>query len=306
MGSPSRASPCVPRSLPSPGGGSYSWASDSFSAIACRSPGGDRLVLLALAVDQERRHDGHHGRDRDVCDRQPDRPPARAPARDARRKLAQDRGRLTGRAARPRALVREHLFEVAHELVHRPVAGLEVLGRRPFEHGRQRGRYLRAAPLDVRESLAHVLHRDAHVAVAAEGHLSDEHLVQHDPERVDVGLARDVLSHRLLGRDVVGGPDHLAGRGELVRLLGLEPARDAEVGHLRATLFVDQHVLRLHVAVDQPALVGSLERSPDLDRVRDRLRDGQGPLAADAVLEGLTLDVLEDDVRVACRPRRRR
>ena len=60
-----------------------------------------------------------------------------------------------------------------------------------------------------------------------------------------------------------------------------------------------EHVLRLHVAVDDVAGVGGAERAGDLDRVGDRLVDGQPAEAADAVLQRLALDVLEDDVRAA-------
>ena len=60
------------------------------------------------------------------------------------------------------------------------------------------------APLYVWEALAHVLHRDAHVAVPAEGHLPDEGLVHHDAECVEVAAAVDeLMTHRLLGAHVV-------------------------------------------------------------------------------------------------------
>ena len=48
-----------------------------------------------------------------------------------------------------------------------------------------------------------------------------------------------------------------------------------------------------------PCVVRGAERAGDLDRVGDRLGDRQPAVAADAVLERLALDVLEDDVRAA-------
>ena len=66
-------------------------------------------------------------------------------------------------------------------------------------------------------------------------------------------------------------------------------------------LLVDEDVLGLDVAVDDAALVGGAERARDLDRVGDRLGDRQPAVAADAVLERLALDVLEDDVRASRR-----
>ena len=59
---------------------------------------------------------------------------------------------------------------------------------------------------------------------------------------------------------------------------------------------VDQHVLRLHVAVHEPVGVGARERAADLDRVGHRLGHRQPAEPPDAVLQRLALDVLEDDV----------
>ena len=138
-----------------------------------------------------------------------------------------------------------------------------------------------------------MLHRDGHLRVRLEGRLAGEHLVEHDPERVDVRLAGHLVAERLLRRHVVGGPEHTAGGREALRL---ERARDAEVRDLRAPVGVDQHVLRLDVAVDQEARVRGLERPPDLDRVGHRLRHRQAAEPPDALLQRLALDVLEDDV----------
>ena len=104
--------------------------------------------------------------------------------------------------------------------------------------------------------------------VGLERDLAGEHLVEDDPERVDVGLRGDLVAERLLGRDVVGRAEHAAGGGQALRL---ERAGDAEVGDLGAALVVDQDVLRLDVAVDEAVLVRALERPADLDRVGDGL-----------------------------------
>ena len=141
--------------------------------------------------------------------------------------------------------------------------------------------------------LAHVLHRDGHLVLAVEGDVPDEHLVEHDAERVDVGLPVDVVAERLLGRDVVRRAEHAAVGGQP---LLLQRAGDAEVGDLGGALLVDEDVLRLDVAVDDAARVRGAERAGDLDRVGDRLVDRQAPHAADPLLERLALDVLEDDV----------
>ena len=87
--------------------------------------------------------------------------------------------------------------------------------------------------------------------------------------------ASTVLAHRLLGGDVVRGPEHAAGLGQPVRL---ELARDPEVGHLGAPLGVDQDVLRLHVAVDEPARRGRRRgRGRPRSRRRRLRRAAAGP-----------------------------
>ena len=147
--------------------------------------------------------------------------------------------------------------------------------------------------LHVGELLADVLHRHRDLVLALERDLAGEHLVEHDAERVEVGLAGDGRAQRLLGRDVVGRAEHAAVGGQP---LLVERAGDPEVGDLGRALLVDQHVLGLDVAVDDVAGVGGAERPRDLDRVGHRLGDRQAAVAADPLLERLALHVLEHDV----------
>ena len=182
-----------------------------------------------------------------------------------------------------------------HHLAHRRVAVLGLLRGRALHHCGERRGDLRPAALGIRKRFAHVLHRHGHLCVRLEGRLSGEHLVEHDPERVDVGLAGDLAPERLFGRHVVRRAEHAAGGGEA---LGLQRAGDAEVGDLGAAVAVDQDVLRLHVAMDELVLVGALERAADLDRVCHRLGHRQAPEPADALLQRLALHVLEDDVGI--------
>ena len=212
------------------------------------------------------------------------------------RQRAQHGGRLAGRVARARGLDRQRLLEVGDECRDVRVAAREVLVGHPLQHRGERRRGLRAARLEVRHVLADVLHGDRHLVLAVERHVPDEHLVEHDAERVDVRLAVDVVPERLLGRHVVGGPEHAPVGGQA---LLVERARDPEVGDLGRPLAVDQDVLGLDVAVDDVARMGAAERAGDLDRVGERLVDRQPAHAADALLERLALDVLEDDVGAA-------
>ena len=150
--------------------------------------------------------------------------------------------------------------------------------------------------MHVGDLLAHVTHRDGDGRIAGEWDVPGEHLVQHDAERVEVGLPGHGLPERLLGRDVVGCAEHAPGDGQA--FLG-QRAGDAEVGDLRAAFLADQDVLRLDVAMDDLPLVRGAKRTRDLDRVGDRLGDLEWPLAADQLLQRFALDVLEHDVRRA-------
>ena len=77
-----------------------------------------------------------------------------------------------------------------------------------------------------------VLHRDLDRAVAGERNLPGEHLVEDDPERVQIGALVDLRAARLLRREVLRGADDRALLGHLARA----GARDAEVRHLHVTL----------------------------------------------------------------------
>ena len=71
-------------------------------------------------------------------------------------------------------------------------------------------------------------------------------------------------------------------------------AGDPEVGDQRPALGVDQHVLRLEVAVDDPVLVGEPRRLEDL--ADQRRPPARRQPALDQLLERRALDVLHRDV----------
>ena len=175
----------------------------------------------------------------------------------------------------------QHVLEIGNQRGRVEVAALQVLGGGAVDHGGQRRRDLGPQPLHVGQLLAHVAHRDGDLALPAEGDVAGEHLEERDAQRVDVRLAGDDVAQRLLGGDVVGRAENAPVGGQT--LVG-ERAGDPEVGDLGRAFGVDEDVLRLDVAVDDAALVGGAERARDLDRVGDRLGDGQPAEAADALL----------------------
>ena len=121
--------------------------------------------------------------------------------------------------------------------------------------------------------LGEVLHRDLHRRVARERDLGGQELVEDDAGRVEVGRLVDGRPARLLGREVLRGPDDRA----LLRHLARAGPGDPEVGHLDDALGVDDDVVRLDVAMDDAVPVRVAERGEDLARVRDRHRTGHGP-----------------------------
>ena len=99
-----------------------------------------------------------------------------------------------------------------------------------------------------------------------EGLHAGEHLVEHEPEREDVGAMVERLAHDLLGRHVLRRAQQDAGLRLHRRLV---QARDAEVHDLHAPVGEHHDVAGLHVAVHDAALVRDRER---LRRPRRRSR----------------------------------
>ncbi len=106
-----------------------------------------------------------------------------------------------------------------------------------------------------------LLQGDAHGRLAVEWDRARQQLVQDDADRIDVGGLADGVTLSLLGREVLGRPHDRAGH----RHVGDAGAGDPEVRHLRPALFVEDDVVRLEVAVDDPAPVGEAGRAQDLD-----------------------------------------
>ena len=147
--------------------------------------------------------------------------------------------------------------EVGPQLLGRPVTVVRVLGHRLHDDGVERRGDGRIGHPGQDGLVAHVLRGDRHRRVAGERRLADRHLVEHDAERVDVAPGVDPLALGLLGREVGGRAHDGAGLGQA--LLGVDGPGDPEVGDLDLAVGGDQHVARLHVAVDHAMAVGEGE-----------------------------------------------
>ena len=117
--------------------------------------------------------------------------------------------------------------------------------------------------------LPHLLERDRDRVVAVEGGVPGEALVADQAERVDVAGRRGQPALGLLGREVLGGADDLAGAGQ--RDAAGRPG-DAEVGDLHAAVGADQDVAGLDVAVHHAGPVRLTEAEGGLPEERERRR----------------------------------
>jgi hypothetical protein len=136
-----------------------------------------------------------------------------------------------------------------------------------------------------------MLVRDGHGRLAVEGRAPREQLEGHDPNRVEVGAGIGRLAQELLGREVVGGPRY---RPRLGGARVRERVRQPEVGHLGHAVPGDEHVLGLHIAVNDALSVCMLEGREHLQQdVRD-LGRGKQALGGEDVAKALAPNELHD------------
>ena len=216
---------------------------------------------------------------------------------DRRRRLAdvgagEDGRRRLGRFGGDADSARDPL-EIGVHLLGRVVAVGRVLGERAQDDVVEVAGHLRPVCGRRDGRLREVLHRDLDGRLAGEGHRPGQQLVEDDPGRVEVRRLVDGGAARLLGGEVLRRADD---RARLGHLAGGAGARDAEVHHLDAALAVDDHVVRLDVAVHDPVPVREAQRREDLARVVDRDPERRRAARDEQLLQRPALDVLHRDV----------
>ena len=133
-----------------------------------------------------------------------------------------------------------------------------------------------------------------------------EHLVEHDAEREDVAPRVHRLAEDLLGLHVRGRPERRVGLGSAARRRAASPRSGASGAMPKSTSLTSPRsttstLRRLHVAVDDPAIVRVLEPA------RDRRADGRRGLgrSVGASCRGRRqaepVDVLEDEPHLRLR-----
>ena len=132
----------------------------------------------------------------------------------------------------------------------------------------------------------------------AEGRPADQELVQDGPEAVDVGRRPDLLAMPpgLLGGHVAGRPQD---RPRLRQAAVLPDAPgQAEVGHVRLPLGIEQDIGRLQVAVQVAVPVRVVDRACH-GRQEPRGREGIPDQAGDVPREAPAIDPLHGEVEAA-------
>ena len=106
-------------------------------------------------------------------------------------------------------------------------------------------------------------HQRAERGVGAEGHFTGDRFDEHQRQRIEIGLAGERLAFGLLGRGVAHRAQHHPGRFG-PRRFG-QRFRQPEIGEAQAAVVVEEQVGRLHITVDDAALVRVLEPAGGLE-----------------------------------------
>ena len=119
-------------------------------------------------------------------------------------------------------------------------------------------------------------------------------LVEHEPERVEIGATVEFLASYLLGRQVLRRPHHdvVAGQVGLGRLQSLG---DAEVGEQHPPVGRHHDVARLDVAMDEARFVSVVERCCDAGADVAGQFGAQSFLRVEYLAQALALDELHHD-----------
>ena len=140
-----------------------------------------------------------------------------------------------------------------------------------------------------------------------ESTLAGNHFVENRAERKQVGALVGNFPANLLGRHVAGRAHHEAsirdyldggGISGRVGLFGLSQLGQAEVENLRASVFRDEDVFRLQVAMNDAFVMGGRESARDLQGVIHRFPRREGAILQKRA-QGFAEEQFRDDVGCA-------
>ena len=140
-----------------------------------------------------------------------------------------------------------------------------------------------------------LLHPRIERARRFEGQFTRHHHVQRGSQRINVATGVGVLGVAKLFRGhEMGRAQAAAGARQVV--VGLQFLDEAQIGQFHLAVGRQQHVVRLHVAVDQAFLVGFLQSLADLGDDANRFFLVLAAIALDFLAQRLALDELHDQV----------
>ena len=209
-------------------------------------------------------------------------------------------GRSEPRVAPPAAAeqVEHDLLERLERGVRRRRAVVGILREQLLEPLAQARVEVRPGLPRVGQRVVDVLPDDRErVLVGVERHPADEHLVRHDADRVEVRARAELLARALLGSHVLRRADGRPRDGQKRSAeRGVVRLGDAEVRELDPSLGGHEDVLRLDVAVGDPAALRVRQAREQALEHAHRLGDRE---VVQVLAQASALDVLHRDVRPA-------
>ncbi len=184
--------------------------------------------------------------------------------------------------------------QVAAEVLGRRVAVDGVLGEQLERDRLERLGHRRPGCPQRRRALLDVLVGDRKGRVAYERRTTEEHLVEDDPECVEIAAWVDGTALGLLGGEVRGGSHHRSGLGQL-GLVADHRRGNAEVGDLDVPVRGNEDVAGFDIAVDEAVAVSESECSGDVGGDLCGTVGMQCTLGAEDLGEAAALDILHDD-----------
>ena len=198
-----------------------------------------------------------------------------------------DRQRMGGR--------RQRLFnpgEVDKDLLRAPVALLPRFFKAFEDDTVQVLRDLGVERPGGGRRLALLLDGDAQRRIALERKAAGQHLEEDDPQGIEVRAGAGLLALDLLGRHILGRPDHHVAAGDA---FGADQAGDPEIHDPGVAISVDHDVRGLEIAVDDPQPVGLGEPLGNLAGHPEGGAHSHLPRAPDEGLQVIAPDVFHGD-----------
>ncbi|MEO8701973.1 MAG: hypothetical protein ABI867_18150 [Kofleriaceae bacterium] len=132
--------------------------------------------------------------------------------------------------------------------------------------------------------------------VAVEGWFSGEHVIRESAKRVEIAARVRSLATALLRRHVARAPHYVPGGSE-IRLL--RELRETEIDHADRSIWLDEQVLGLEIAMCDAGSMRSIDRRGDLLEQRLGLVQWQRAALVDDRSKRAPLQALHDAVRAA-------